>query len=148
MRQHMFVRFQTISGVQRHPDQVGNRHAMKKISGFNRVILKHTNPCGMGQGASLREAWDRAFATDNQAPFGGIIAVNQPLDGDCAEAIAEIFSEVIIAPEFTDEAKAILQKKKNLQINLMRKILNQKMYQNFSLTRKKNLKKIKNEIIL
>ena len=80
------------------------------------AILKHTNPCGMGQGASLREAWDRAFATDNQAPFGGIIAVNQPLDGDCAEAIAEIFSEVIIAPEFTDEAKAILQKKKNLRL--------------------------------
>lgn len=80
------------------------------------AILKHTNPCGMGQGASLREAWDRAFATDNQAPFGGIIAVNQPLDADCAEAIAEIFSEVIIAPEFTDEAKAILQKKKNLRL--------------------------------
>ncbi|MBT5845219.1 MAG: bifunctional phosphoribosylaminoimidazolecarboxamide formyltransferase/IMP cyclohydrolase, partial [Verrucomicrobiales bacterium] len=80
------------------------------------AILKHTNPCGMGQGASLREAWDRAFATDKQAPFGGIIAVNQPLDADCAEAIAEIFSEVIIAPEFTDEAKAILQKKKNLRL--------------------------------
>jgi len=80
------------------------------------AILKHTNPCGMGQGASLREAWDRAFATDKQAPFGGIIAVNQLLDGDCAEAIAEIFSEVIIAPEFTDEAKAILQKKKNLRL--------------------------------
>ena len=85
------------------------------------AILKHTNPCGMGQGASLREAWDKAFATDNQAPFGGIIAVNQPLDGDCAEAISEIFSEVIIAPEFTDEAKAILQKKKNLRLLRMLK---------------------------
>ncbi len=85
------------------------------------AILKHTNPCGMGQGASLREAWDRAFATDNQAPFGGIIAVNHPLDGDCAEAIAEIFSEVIIAPDFTDEAKSILQKKKNLRLLRMLK---------------------------
>ena len=85
------------------------------------AILKHTNPCGMGQGASLREAWDKAFATDNQAPFGGIIAVNQPLDGGCAEAISEIFSEVIIAPEFTDEAKAILQKKKNLRLLRMLK---------------------------
>ena len=85
------------------------------------AILKHTNPCGMGQGASLRKAWDRAFATDNQAPFGGIIAVNQLLDGDCAEAIAGIFSEVIIAPDFTDEAKAILQKKKNLRLLRMLK---------------------------
>ncbi len=52
----------------------------------------------MGQGASLRAAWEKAFATDRQAPFGGIIAVNQRLDAACAEAIAEIFSEVIVAP--------------------------------------------------
>jgi phosphoribosylaminoimidazolecarboxamide formyltransferase/IMP cyclohydrolase len=80
------------------------------------AILKHTNPCGVGQGANLREAWDKAFATDKQAPFGGIIAVNQSLDGDCANAIAEIFSEVIIAPEFSAEALAVLQKKKNLRL--------------------------------
>jgi phosphoribosylaminoimidazolecarboxamide formyltransferase/IMP cyclohydrolase len=85
------------------------------------AILKHTNPCGVGQAASLCDAWGRAFATDNQAPFGGIIAVNRPLDGDCAEAIAEIFSEVIIAPDFTDEAKAVLQKKKNLRLLKMLK---------------------------
>jgi phosphoribosylaminoimidazolecarboxamide formyltransferase/IMP cyclohydrolase len=80
------------------------------------AILKHTNPCGIGQGASLREAWDKAFATDKQAPFGGIIVVNQPLDGACAEAIAEIFSEVIVAPDFLPEALAVLQKKKNLRL--------------------------------
>ncbi len=80
------------------------------------AILKHTNPCGMGQGPSLREAWAKAFATDKQAPFGGIIAVNQPLDAACAEAVAEIFSEVIVAPDFTTEALAILQKKKNLRL--------------------------------
>lgn len=80
------------------------------------AILKHTNPCGVGQGTSLREAWDKAFATDKQAPFGGIIAVNQPLDAACAEAIAEIFSEVIVAPDFSPEALAILQKKKNLRL--------------------------------
>ena len=80
------------------------------------AILKHTNPCGVGQGANLREAWDKAFATDKQAPFGGIIASNQPLDGACAEAIAEIFSEVIVAPEFSAEALAVLQKKKNLRL--------------------------------
>jgi len=80
------------------------------------AILKHTNPCGLGQGASLREAWDKALATDRQAPFGGIIAVNRALDSACAEAIAEIFSEVIVAPDFTAEALGVLQKKKNLRL--------------------------------
>jgi phosphoribosylaminoimidazolecarboxamide formyltransferase/IMP cyclohydrolase len=79
------------------------------------AILKHTNPCGVGQGNNLREAWDRAFATDKQAPFGGIIATNKILDGDCAAAIAEIFSEVIVAPDFSAEALEILQKK-NLRL--------------------------------
>jgi phosphoribosylaminoimidazolecarboxamide formyltransferase/IMP cyclohydrolase len=80
------------------------------------AILKHMNPCGVGQGTDLRAAWDKAFATDQQAPFGGIIAVNRALDGACADAIAEIFSEVIIAPDFSAEALAILQKKKNLRL--------------------------------
>jgi phosphoribosylaminoimidazolecarboxamide formyltransferase/IMP cyclohydrolase len=80
------------------------------------AILKHTNPCGMGQGGSLHEAWDKALATDRQAPFGGIIAVNRPLDLACAQAIAEIFSEVIVAPDFTAEALGVLQKKKNLRL--------------------------------
>ena len=87
------------------------------------AILKHTNPCGMGQGATLREAWDKAFATDRQAPFGGIIAVNTALDLGCAEAVAEIFSEVIIAPSFSPEALALLQKKKNLRLLRIRKSL-------------------------
>ncbi len=85
------------------------------------AILKHTNPCGVGQGADLRAAWDKALATDRQAPFGGIIAVNQPLDAACAEAIAEIFSEVIVAPEFSAGALALLQKKKNLRLMQVRK---------------------------
>ncbi len=80
------------------------------------AILKHTNPCGIGKGATLREAWDKAYATDKQAPFGGIIAVNQPLDLACAEAIAEIFSEVIIAPSFHADALELLQRKKNLRL--------------------------------
>jgi phosphoribosylaminoimidazolecarboxamide formyltransferase/IMP cyclohydrolase len=80
------------------------------------VILKHTNPCGVGQGLTLREAWEKAYATDRQAPFGGIIAVNQTLDAPCAEAIGEIFSEVIVAPDFSPDALAILQKKKNLRL--------------------------------
>jgi phosphoribosylaminoimidazolecarboxamide formyltransferase/IMP cyclohydrolase len=80
------------------------------------AILKHTNPCGVGQGTSLRQAWDQAFATDRQAPFGGIIAVNRELDADVAQAIAEIFSEVIVAPSFAAEALAVLSKKKNLRL--------------------------------
>ena len=83
------------------------------------AILKHTNPCGLGQGTNLREAWDKAFATDKQAPFGGIIVVNKILDSDCAEAIAEIFSEVIVAPDFSPAALAVLQKKKNLRLMKM-----------------------------
>jgi phosphoribosylaminoimidazolecarboxamide formyltransferase / IMP cyclohydrolase len=85
------------------------------------AILKHTNPCGVGQGANLRDAWDLAFATDRQAPFGGIIATNQPLDLGCAEAIAEIFAEVIIAPDFKADALELLQKKKNLRLIRMLK---------------------------
>lgn len=80
------------------------------------AILKHTNPCGVGCAPSLRDAWEKAFATDKQAPFGGIIAVNRPLDGHCAEAIAEIFSEVIIAPEFESAALEKLKTKKNLRL--------------------------------
>ena len=80
------------------------------------AILKHTNPCGVGRGESLREAWDRAYATDRQAPFGGIIAVNQPLDLACAEAIAGIFSEVIVAPAFQPDALELLRQKKNLRL--------------------------------
>lgn len=80
------------------------------------AILKHTNPCGVGQGRTLREAWDKAFATDTQAPFGGIIATNKRLDADCAVAISEIFSEVIVAPDFSSEALDVLQKKKNLRL--------------------------------
>jgi len=80
------------------------------------AILKHSNPCGAGRGRTLREAWEKAFATDQQAPFGGIIVVNRPLDLSCAEAITEIFSEVIVAPEFEAGALELLRRKKNLRL--------------------------------
>jgi phosphoribosylaminoimidazolecarboxamide formyltransferase/IMP cyclohydrolase len=80
------------------------------------AILKHTNPCGVGSDPDLRAAWDKAFATDKQAPFGGIIITNRPLTEALARAISEIFSEVIIAPEFEPDARALLQKKKNLRL--------------------------------
>jgi phosphoribosylaminoimidazolecarboxamide formyltransferase / IMP cyclohydrolase len=80
------------------------------------AILKHTNPCGVGSADSLLEAWEKAYATDRQAPFGGIIVVNQTLDAALAKVIAEIFTEVIIAPRFADDALAIFGKKKNLRL--------------------------------
>jgi phosphoribosylaminoimidazolecarboxamide formyltransferase / IMP cyclohydrolase len=83
------------------------------------AILKHTNPCGVGVDPDLREAWMKAFATDKQAPFGGIIICNRPITEPLAKAITEIFSEVIIAPDFEPEARALLQKKKNLRLMRM-----------------------------
>ena len=80
------------------------------------AILKHTNPCGVASCDNLVEAWNQAFATDTQAPFGGIIVVNRKLEADLAAIIAQIFSEVIIAPDFSDEALEILTKKKNLRL--------------------------------
>lgn len=80
------------------------------------AILKHTNPCGVGSDADLRKAWDKAYATDKQAPFGGIIVCNRPVNEALAKVISEIFSEVIIAPDFDPEGRAILQKKKNLRL--------------------------------
>ncbi|HLB33520.1 MAG: bifunctional phosphoribosylaminoimidazolecarboxamide formyltransferase/IMP cyclohydrolase [Verrucomicrobia bacterium RIFCSPHIGHO2_12_FULL_41_10] len=93
--------------------------ATRLISEFDKptvAILKHTNPCGVGSDSDLCAAWEKAFATDRSAPFGGIIIVNRPVDEAFAKAISEIFSEVIIAPEFSAEARAILQKKKNLRL--------------------------------
>jgi phosphoribosylaminoimidazolecarboxamide formyltransferase / IMP cyclohydrolase len=80
------------------------------------AILKHSNPCGVGTDADLGEAWEKAFATDKQAPFGGVIVCNRPVNDVLARAISEIFSEVIIAPDFETKARAILQKKKNLRL--------------------------------
>ena len=80
------------------------------------AILKHTNPCGVGSDADLGKAWNKAFATDKQAPFGGIIICNRRLTEALAKVISEIFSEVIIAPDFEPEARSVLQKKKNLRL--------------------------------
>ena len=90
--------------------------AAELISEFSRptvAILKHTNPCGVGcaeEGEGLREAWEKAFETDKQAPFGGVIVCNRPLTEDVARVIGEIFTDIIIAPDFDADARAILQK--------------------------------------
>lgn len=82
------------------------------------VIVKHANPCGVAQGSTLVEAYKAAFECDSVSAFGGIIACNRPLDGPTAEAIAEIFTEVVAAPDADDDAKAIFAKKKNLRLLL------------------------------
>lgn len=80
------------------------------------AIIKHANPCGVARGATLTEAYKRAFDCDRTSAFGGIIALNQPLDGATAEAIAEIFTEVVIAPGADDAARQVFAAKKNLRL--------------------------------
>ena len=80
------------------------------------AIIKHANPCGVATGTTLAEAYARAFDCDRTSAFGGIIALNQPLDAATAEKIVEIFTEVVIAPGASDEAKAIFAAKKNLRL--------------------------------
>jgi phosphoribosylaminoimidazolecarboxamide formyltransferase/IMP cyclohydrolase len=82
------------------------------------VIVKHANPCGVATRDSLVDAWREALACDSVSAFGGIVAANRPLDAATAEAIAEIFTEVVVAPDADDEAKAIFARKKNLRLLL------------------------------
>lgn len=80
------------------------------------VIVKHANPCGVAVADDLTTAYKRAYACDTESAFGGIIAFNQRLDGATAKDVAELFAEVIIAPDISDEAKAIFAAKKNLRV--------------------------------
>ncbi|WP_458758829.1 bifunctional phosphoribosylaminoimidazolecarboxamide formyltransferase/IMP cyclohydrolase [Afipia sp. TerB] len=82
------------------------------------VIVKHANPCGVAEGTDLAEAYRKALACDSTSAYGGIIAFNRTLDADAANAVAGIFTEVIIAPDATDEAIAIIGKRKNLRLLL------------------------------
>ena len=82
------------------------------------VIVKHANPCGVAEGSSLVEAYRKALACDSTSAFGGIVALNGTLDAEAAKAITEIFTEVIIVPDATDEAIAIVGAKKNLRLLL------------------------------
>ena len=80
------------------------------------VIVKHANPCGVAVGASLVEAYEAAFACDSVSAFGGIIAVNGPIDEAAAEAMTRIFTEVVIAPDADEAARALFARKKNLRL--------------------------------
>jgi phosphoribosylaminoimidazolecarboxamide formyltransferase/IMP cyclohydrolase len=80
------------------------------------AIIKHANPCGVATAETLTEAYQRAYHCDQTSAFGGIVALNQPLDAATAEEIVKIFTEVVIAPSATDDAKAIFAAKKNLRL--------------------------------
>ena len=82
------------------------------------VIVKHANPCGVAENADLVEAYRRALACDSTSAYGGIVALNRTLDADAARAITEIFTEVIIAPDATEEALAIVAARRNLRLLL------------------------------
>jgi phosphoribosylaminoimidazolecarboxamide formyltransferase/IMP cyclohydrolase len=82
------------------------------------VIVKHANPCGVAEGPDLVTAYRRALACDSTSAFGGIVALNRTLDADAARAITDIFTEVIIAPDATEEAISIVAAKKNLRLLL------------------------------
>ncbi|MCE8517384.1 bifunctional phosphoribosylaminoimidazolecarboxamide formyltransferase/IMP cyclohydrolase [Ruegeria pomeroyi] len=82
------------------------------------AIIKHANPCGVALGATLSEAYQKAFDCDRTSAFGGIVALNQPLDAETAGKIVEIFTEVVIAPGASEEAIAIFAAKKNLRLLL------------------------------
>jgi phosphoribosylaminoimidazolecarboxamide formyltransferase/IMP cyclohydrolase len=96
--------------------------AFELVSEFNRqagaavAIIKHANPCGVATGTSLVDAYLKALKCDPVSAFGGIIALNGPIDAAAAEEITKIFTEVVIAPDATDEAKAIFARKKNLRL--------------------------------
>ena len=87
------------------------------------VIVKHTNPCGLASHDDLVEAYRRAFAGDPVSAFGGIVALNRRLTLPMAKEISEIFYEIVIAPEYDDDALALLRKKKDLRIMLRRLLL-------------------------
>ena len=82
------------------------------------VIVKHANPCGVAEGADLVSAYRKALACDSTSAYGGIVALNRTMDAEAARAITEIFTEVIIAPDATEEAVAIVAAKRNLRLLL------------------------------
>lgn len=93
--------------------------AIQIVKEFNlpaAVAVKHMNPCGVGTGESISEAFTKAYEADPTSIFGGIVALNREVDVPTAEQLSEIFLEIILAPSFTEEAQSILTKKKNIRL--------------------------------
>lgn len=118
-------RFSVLSAKQLHGKQLSYNNikdadeALRCIREFTEptvVAMKHMNPCGIGRGQNLEEAWDRAYTADPVSIFGGVIALNRQVDLATATKMHKIFLEIVIAPGFDDDAYAILAKKKNIRL--------------------------------
>lgn len=97
-------------------DANGALELLKEFSEPTVVAIKHTNPCGVATGLNIYEAYNKAYVADPQSIFGGIVAANDVIDGKTAEAMKEVFLEVILAPDFTEEALEIFKRKTNLRL--------------------------------
>lgn len=97
-------------------DTNGALELLKEFSGTTCIAVKHANPCGVGTGSSVYEAYTRAYECDPVSIFGGIVAINDTVDSKTAEEINKIFVEIVVAPGYTDEALEILKSKKNIRI--------------------------------
>ena len=86
------------------------------LEGVGCAVIKHTNPCGVGLGDTQAAAYERALACDPVSAFGSVIGYNRKVDADTAEAMRKLFIEAVVAPDFDDEALAVMRKKKNLRI--------------------------------
>jgi phosphoribosylaminoimidazolecarboxamide formyltransferase/IMP cyclohydrolase len=122
-RSGVFGGFQALQGKELSWNNLLDADAARKMAGLFDpaegaavVIVKHNNPCGVGRGATLAEAYARAVATDPVSAFGSVIALNRPADGALAAAMADLFVEVLIAPGFDDDARARYGAKKNLRV--------------------------------
>jgi phosphoribosylaminoimidazolecarboxamide formyltransferase/IMP cyclohydrolase len=119
----VFGGFRVLQGKELSWNNLLDADAARKMAGLFTegdkaavVIVKHNNPCGIGRGADLTEAYRRAFATDPVSAFGSVIALNRPADGALAEALADLFVEVLLAPGFNEDARARFGAKKNLRL--------------------------------
>jgi phosphoribosylaminoimidazolecarboxamide formyltransferase / IMP cyclohydrolase len=116
----IFGGFAQLQGKELSWNNLLDADAARKMAGLFEepavVIVKHNNPCGIGRGSDLVEAYRRAFATDPVSAFGSVIAVNRPVDGALAEAMADLFVEVLLAPGYDEAARARYGKKANLRL--------------------------------
>jgi phosphoribosylaminoimidazolecarboxamide formyltransferase / IMP cyclohydrolase len=116
----VFGGFQALQGKELSWNNLLDADAARKMAGLFTepavIIVKHNNPCGIGRGADLAEAYRRAFATDPVSAYGSVIALNRPADGALAEAMADLFVEVLLAPGFDAAARARFGAKKNLRL--------------------------------
>lgn len=115
--------FQALQGKELSWNNLLDADAARKMAGLFTpgdqaavIIVKHNNPCGIGRGADLAEAYAKAVATDPVSAFGSVIALNRPADGALAEAMADLFVEVLLAPGFDEAARARFGAKKNLRL--------------------------------